>query len=42
MLRATISFKQTLRQDGKRGDAWLDMQIGPEAVLWWNFDKTSQ
>lgn len=42
MLRATISFKQTFRQDGKRGDAWLDMQIGPEAVLWWNFDRTSQ
>ncbi len=42
MLRATISFKQTFRQDGRKGDAWLDMQIGPEAVLWWNFDKDSQ
>ena len=42
MLRATISFKQTFRKDGRRGDAWLDMQIGPEAVLWWNFDKDSQ
>lgn len=42
MLRATISFKQTFRRDGKVGDAWLDMQIGPEAVLWWNFDKDAQ
>jgi hypothetical protein len=42
MLRATISFKQTFKKDGKTGDAWLDMQIGPEAVLWWNFDKDSQ
>ena len=42
MLRATISFKQTIRQDGRRGDAWLDMQIGPEAVLWWNFDRGAQ
>jgi len=42
MLRATISFKQTFKKDGKTGDAWLDMQIGPEAVLWWNFDKASQ
>ena len=42
MLRATISFKQTFRQDGRKGDAWLDMQIGPEAVLWWNFDGDSQ
>lgn len=42
MLRATISFKQTLRQDGRKGDAWLDMQIGPEAVLWWNFDGDAQ
>lgn len=42
MLRATISFKQTYKRDGKTGDAWLDMQIGPEAVLWWNFDKGSQ
>ncbi len=42
MLRATISFKQTFRRDGKTGDAWLDMQIGPEAVLWWNFDRGTQ
>jgi hypothetical protein len=42
MLRATISFKQTFKKDGKTGDAWLDMQIGPEAVLWWNFDKETQ
>ena len=42
MLRATISFKQSFRQDGRKGDAWLDMQIGPEAVLWWNFDRDSQ
>ena len=42
MLRATISFKQTFKKDGKTGDAWLDMQIGPEAVLWWNFDRDSQ
>ena len=42
MLRATISFKQTFRSNGRTGDAWLDMQIGPEAVLWWNFDKGSQ
>jgi hypothetical protein len=42
MLRATISFKQTLKKDGKTGDAWLDMQIGPEAVLWWNFDREAQ
>ena len=42
MLRATISFKQTFKKDGRTGDAWLDMQIGPEAVLWWNFDKEAQ
>jgi hypothetical protein len=42
MLRATISFKQTLRQDGRKASAWLDMQIGPEAVLWWNFDRESR
>lgn len=42
LLRATISFKQSLNRDGKTGDAWLDMQIGPEAVLWWNFDQEEQ
>ena len=42
MLRATISFKQTFRRDGKTGDAWVDMQIGPEAVLWWNFDQEDE
>ena len=30
MLRATISFKQTFRSNGRTGDAWLDMQIGPK------------
>ncbi len=36
MLRATISFEQTQRRGKNKGDAWVDMQIGPEAVLWWD------
>lgn len=38
LLRATISFEQNY----VNGHSWLDMQIGPEAVLWWDPDKTLQ
>ncbi len=38
LLRATISFKQTCGN----GHSWLDMQIGPEAVLWCDPEKTLQ
>lgn len=38
LLRATISFEQNYAN----GHSWLDMQIGPEAVLWWDPDKTLQ
>ena len=38
LLRATISFEQTYGN----GISWLDMQIGPEAVLWWDPEKTLQ
>lgn len=38
LLRATISFDQTYGN----GLSWLDMQIGPEAVLWWDPEKTLQ
>ena len=38
LLRATISFEQNYAN----GQSWLDMQIGPEAVLWWDPDKTFQ
>ncbi len=38
LLRATISFEQTYGN----GHSWLDMQIGPEAVLWWDPEKTFQ
>jgi hypothetical protein len=42
MLRATISFEQTQKRGKNKGESWVDMQIGPEAVLWWDSVADSQ
>jgi hypothetical protein len=36
LFRAVISFDQKLERGGKKGAAWLDMQVAPEGVLWWD------
>lgn len=37
LLRATISFdQQQKRGRSTQGQSWLDMQIGPRAMLWWD------
>jgi hypothetical protein len=38
LFRATISFDQN--QGGR--DAWLDMQVAPEGVLWWDEKQPDQ
>lgn len=36
LFKATISFDQTLEEGGRKGEAWLDMKVAPEGVLWWD------
>jgi len=36
LLHAIISFNYSLKGEGRSGSAWLDMQVAPEAVLWWS------
>lgn len=36
LTRARISFMTELREGDDRGEAWLDMQVAPRGVLWWN------
>jgi hypothetical protein len=37
LFKATISFEQTFEgESGRKGEAWLNMQVAPEGVLWWD------
>jgi hypothetical protein len=36
LFQATISFHQTLKDGEQRGERWLNMQVAPEAELWWD------
>lgn len=36
LFRARITFQGTLQRDGRTGEAWIDMQVAPEGVLWWD------
>ena len=38
LLRATISFEQTT--PGSKRKSWIDMQIAPKAVVWWDSSDT--
>jgi len=42
LFKATISFEQTREEDGHKGEAWLDMKIAPEGVLWWDERQPDQ
>lgn len=36
LFQATISFEQIRKEEGRKGNAWLNMQIAPEGLLWWD------
>lgn len=36
LFKSTISFDVTLEEAHRSGEAWLDMQIAPEGMLWWD------
>ena len=36
LFRATIGFDYSRANDARSGNTWLDMQIAPEGILWWD------
>lgn len=42
LFKATISFVQTREEEGRKGEAWLDMKVAPEGVLWWDEKQPEQ
>ena len=42
LFRAKISFEAALGKEGTAGKAWLDMQVAPRGMLWWNHKNPEQ
>ncbi len=42
LFKATISFDLTIEEPHRSGEAWLDMQVAPEGVLWWDTKHPEQ
>ncbi|WP_052888125.1 replication protein RepA [Thermogemmatispora carboxidivorans] len=42
LFKAKISFHQTREEKERKGGAWLDMQVAPEGVLWWDERQPEQ
>ncbi len=42
LFRAIISFDYSMKGDGRSGHAWMDMQVAPDGVLWWNENVTEE
>lgn len=42
LFKATISFHQKREENGRKGEAWLDMKVAPEGVLWWDERQPEQ
>jgi len=42
LFKATISFHQAMEEPHRKGERWLDMQVAPEAELWWDTHDPAQ
>jgi hypothetical protein len=42
LFRAIISFQISVEEPHRHGQSWLDMQIAPEGVLWWDPKQPEQ
>lgn len=42
LFRARISFDYSRKGDARSGTAWLDMQVAPEGILWWDEKEPEQ
>lgn len=36
LFQATISFHQTIKDEHRQGERWLNMQVAPEGEFWWD------
>lgn len=36
LFRSTISFDYSLKGEGRKGSAWLDMKVAPKGIFWWS------
>jgi hypothetical protein len=42
LFQAKISFHQTREENGRKGNAWLNMDVAPKGVLWWDERQPDQ
>jgi hypothetical protein len=42
LFKATISFHQTMEEEHRRGERWLDMQVAPKGEFWWDVHDPTQ
>lgn len=42
LFQARISFHQEREESGQKGNAWLNMEIAPKGVLWWDEKQPEQ
>jgi hypothetical protein len=42
LFQSTISFQQKREDDGRKGEAWMNMSIAPEGMLWWDEKQPEQ
>jgi len=42
LFHARISFHQAREENGCKGQAWLNMEVAPKGVLWWNERQPEQ
>jgi Plasmid encoded RepA protein len=42
LFQATISFQQVREEKGRTGQAWMNMQVAPKGILWWDEKHPAQ
>jgi replication initiator protein len=42
LFQASISFHQTREEKGRKGEAWMNMDVAPDGVLWWDEKQPEQ
>ncbi len=42
LFQARISFQQEREENGRKGEAWVNMEVAPKGVLWWDEKQPEQ
>lgn len=42
LFQARISFQKTSEEQGRKGQAWLNMEVAPEGCFWWDEKEPEQ